>query len=234
MSFLDLSLDMCIKIFNTISHIIYSEESQEDGFSLRQNIIDLTHYNRDLYDSILQRHIEDDEYHDVFYKILVASFQKDKESQNMISKGTGIFITFIKGLDNVQYHYKKPIFSNDIGEIHLLVPYRLNEDNTSAKDKIEIVEKMFKIILFYFTDGYTVKTIFSPKTPSYMIGIIIYKLAKLFANLIIDDQELELEEQLKIKYIIDNYGSNSLNTNYIKLAYSKELQNYLFDELYRV
>lgn len=205
-----------IKLFNTISHIIYFEIKRSDFSTLRLNVVDLESDRRKIYTNLLgAESIDDKDFGDNFYRIFIPdnystpSFS-DENKQNPV--GNIIYITFIDNIDRIYTYYEDKLFRDSNSKIHLLVPLSLTFTDTKSSKRFEYVQELFKYILFYFA-GYKASSIYSKDMVA--VSKYIHPLSNLFANLIIDDESASASTLDIVAQVLNNYADTS--SNYIKL-----------------
>lgn len=208
-----------IKLFNTISHIIYFEIKRSEFSTLRMNVVDLESDRRKIYTEVLgTESIEDKDFGDNFYRIFIPDIYStpsfsDDNNQNPV--GNIIYITFIDNIDTVYTYYEDKLFRDSNSKIHLLVPLSLTFTDTNSTKRFEYIQDLFKCILFYFT-GFKIN-LNSCAYSKDMIAVSKYvnPLANLFANLIIDDESASASTLDIVAHVLNNYTDTS--SNYIKL-----------------
>lgn len=217
-----------IKIFNTLSHILYSELTGEDRTTLRRTTGVLSDDLLNKYRIIMGRDtlVRDDVVSD-YYKMVI------KGDEN--SSGDVITICFVRGINKVYYYSSRKVFMDDYSILHIIAPDLLiNKSDISAADKEYLVEEIFKYILLHF-DTKSNNNISSKRDNSKIIvskgytDKIAGKLAKLFANLLIIDERVDKRTNDLCNEILNKYTENS--SAYLKLKCTTDLQLFLFTEV---
>lgn len=196
---LKISCSTTIKIFNTLSHILYKEISKDESMKIR-TIYELT--NRDL--ALYKNKLEIDVMPITSYKISVHD-----SDYNVISK---IYITFSNSVDSVYAIYRDNVFADDPEEIHIILSYD-KIVNGEPSEQYYIIYNIFYYIMEFFSDKADTEDTYKDT------------LSILFTNLIIDSGEyvdavgVIMNNYLDpgVKYIkIKNDPGDNLIRDYIK------------------
>lgn len=216
-----------IKLFNTISHIIYYEINGTEFTTLRRNVVDLDSDRRKIYEEHLKQEIPSTHYGKNFYKIFIPNkYFKESFNASDIGYGTHIYITFID-IENVDVYYKEGLFINSNSEIHLLVPLSMKNTDISISNKIEYIQDIFKYILFFFA-GIKLNskcTVYNANMNN--INKYVAPLVNIFANIIMDDENAPSTILDIVNNILEN--STDSNSKYIKIN-----TNLNFEEILRL
>lgn len=233
-SFLDITdHDLC-KIFNTVSHIIYAEMTDETKNTLRRVEYTLTDEEIDLFDKEL--------YHGISKKpvddILEAFVSSYKMSLSPMDRKYSINIIFSTKNKEVDYILDKPFLSTDSTRLYIFVPYDIIdtnlEDEKSINNTYNIIRDIFFNIMNVFTDNPILRGE-SKKTTAFIannFGInIINKLSNIFTHMILDTPYGEGEEIIRdsVEFLMENKIEKA--SQYIKLITDKEINKEVLKDI---
>ena len=219
-SFLDLNdRDLC-KIFNTVSHIIYAEMTDETRSTLRRLTYDLTREDIEFIDRELYSGLNEESSEDILNKF-VSSYRLSLASNE---RKYSIYIIFSTLSNEVDYVLDRSVLSSDTTKLYLFAPYSIIdtnlEDENSINNAYVIIRDIFYNILNLFTDN----PLFRGETKKFTAFIannfginIINKLSFVFAHMILDIPYGEGEEVIKdcVDYIME--GKIESSSQYIKI-----------------
>ena len=224
-SFLDITdHDLC-KIFNTVSHIIYAEMTDETKNTLRRVEYVLTDeeidlFDRELYHGIAKKSVDD------IMKVFVSSYRISLAAMN---RKYGIHIIFSTKNKEVDYILDKPVFSSDTAKLYIFVPYEIVDTNLEDEESIDnaynIIRDIFFNIINVFTDNPNFRGE-SKRNTAFIannFGInITNKLSNIFAHMILDTSYEDGEDIIKdsVEYLMESKVERS--SQYIKFDISTE------------
>lgn len=225
-SFLSIeSFDLC-KIFNTISHIIYAEMTDETRNTLRRVEYQLTRedielFDKELYSGLKER--SDEEILEKFissYKLSLSPDKYDKYSVYII------FSTIIKEVD---YILDRAFLAGEYNKLYVFVPYDIVDTNLEDEESIIKANKIINDIFFNVINLFSDKPVFRGERRKYTAFIsdsfginIITGLCSIFSHLILESEYKDHEDHIResVEYIMENKIEKS--SQYIKLDISTD------------
>lgn len=226
--FLDLKSTNIIRIFNTVSHIIYAEMTGETKNTLRRVIYDppmeeLCLFDKELFKMGIDKYpIEKiEELFSEFYKIVVYDNEETDTAINLI---------FTSLVDDVDYILDRSYVKDQISNLYIFVPNTIVSVTPDDKEGIEKAIKVVSDIFFNILNGFAYNPTFrsgKKRGISFVSNnesiTITDTLSKVFAHLILDAPYLVDDDM--IKTIVDDISANSVDTTtaYIKIVLNEDL-----------
>lgn len=224
-SFLSIEgFELC-KIFNTVSHIIYAEMTDETRNTLRRVEYQLTRedielFDKELYSGLKER--SDEEILERFissYKLSLAPDKYNKCSVHII------FSTITKEVD---YILDKAFLANEYTKIYVFVPYTIIDTNLEDEESITKANKIIVDIFFNIINIFSDKPVFRSDRRKGTAFIsdphikIINSLCSVFSHLILESEYKDNEDYIRecVEYIMENKIEKS--SSYIKLDVSTD------------
>ena len=226
--FLDLKSTNIIRIFNTVSHIIYAEMTGETKNTLRRVIYDPPMEEISLFDKELFK-MGIDKYPIEVIEELFSGFYKIVVYDNDVTD-TAINLIFTSLVEDVDYILDRSYVKDQISNLYIFIPNSIVSVSPDDKEGIEKAIKIISDTFFNILNGYAYNPTFrsgKKKGVAFISNnesiIITDTLSKVFAHLILDAPYPVNDD--KIKTIVEDISANNVDTTtaYIKIVLNEDL-----------